>query len=140
MEGLDRNDYIEIVELIKKRLREHGLSDLAEDSSYLKETEDDRLVLPDPKLHSVMLLQAFKRHMAANSQETLTKALSKIKDYSKGTFPEIVRIERISRIDSEDSFLSEFERSIDLRDAPQRSELISSAARLIDDLQDFQAE
>lgn len=133
MEEMDRRDFLNIVKHIKEKLVENGLADIADDANYTKSEEEGEYRLPSPQIHAVLLLEAFNRHLKANSRETLETALEKIRKYSNGEFPESVRVERLSRDDFEDTLVLDSDRSVDLTSAPKRDKLIASTKTLINE-------
>ena len=131
MEEMDREDYLDVIQLIRKKLFENGLGDIADDTNYYKLGDDQGYYLPDPQTHAILLLQAFQRHLNVNSRETIDIALAKIRKYSQETFPKEIAIERVSRTDIEEFPVLESDKYVELTSVPERKNLNNLVEELI---------
>ena len=131
MSEMDRKDYADIVEHLKARLEEHGLQDIARDEHYIKSDGDDIYRLPPPKIHTLELLEAFRRHVTMNSLEAYDKAMEKIRTYTRNEGPEGFYVTEFNRFDSTDDFPSLDDKRLSLSEAPSRKKLIEQIDTLL---------
>ncbi|ALV29099.1 hypothetical protein [Pannonibacter phragmitetus] len=118
---MDDEDYEDLIEIVKDRMRENGLSDLAEDSNFLDPDAlaEGRAELPPPQTHLILLLEAFQLHLKWTDRDTVEDNLRFLHE-SVENGPENAFIEFPDRADGRPLFLREIPSLGPLRSELQR--------------------
>lgn len=122
-------DFEALIELVKAKLTEARLVEIADDDAYLvlKAEEGDGWRLPRPRDHLLELLDAFERHLLAIDRSTAHRALKTINaSLDNGLLIDDIRIEPIPRAGtagSGDVFKSE---AFSILESPNNEECISA--------------
>jgi hypothetical protein len=77
---MEEDDYRELVEIVKQRLTDYGLSDIADDHNFRVPDPDLAGVyrLPEARKHLILLLEAFEFHLKWTDKNTVAGSLHKL--------------------------------------------------------------
>src|ERR1700761_880305 len=86
---MDDEDFLAVVEVLRRQLRAVGAADIAFDGHYIwAPPEGGEARLHDPRRHLVLMLQAFGRKLAIEDRATYRLAMDGIWKHTRGRGPE----------------------------------------------------
>lgn len=126
---MDDDDFLELIELVKRQMNDAGIGELADDQNYLSSTDGGEERLPSPRQHLLSLLSALVRDLRILDAATTSASLDRISRNVEGRGPEAVFVELPRRADEGD-----VPRVIRLDNGPSYSTILEELNSLIRDI------